>query len=783
VTSLLTRADLRPQQRFIADQIRDRDAVLIVSAMGSGKTGATLTALRDLFDTLEASRVLVIAPLRVATDTWPDDIERWAHTRCLSYAVCVGTEAQRKYALQKKADITIINRENLVWLARQIGTATNWPWDTVIVDESSMFKAGKKRTAKTKVKGKDGVVRTRPGGKMTRFGVLAAARKKIDRIVLLTGTPGELEDLWGQIYLLDQGKRLGDNRDAFIGRWFEKNEYTRAITPRSNAHDEIMRAIGDIMVSLPPLDLVPDPVFVPVRVQLSDKTMVEYKRFQRTLVSELHDVEAVNAGVLTNKLLQFCIAEYTPVLTSRGWVSIQDVTPSDKVWDGLEWVNCQGSIFKGEREIVECWGVNMTPDHKVLTSEGWRTAEYIIYGGSGEKSYRPEVRLPDGYRSGRQHGYEVAKSAVAVSLRVRGGSSSSKPKSPQQQSSAAKILRLSAWKSSLGGTFRRTHDDRTASLAYLDADEAALSQSTAQGLRELRGTRHRHAGSLVRFVQRILGGNEDRLRRSFDDRAERRESAVQQAELPLGDLGRAVGEQARYDICRQPMGADYAKGGVGSQWNSLRNSIQADGARALRERNVRSRRLPVYDLINCGPRSRFVVMAADGSPVIVHNCNGAMYREDGTVAAVHDEKLKALDDLIEQANGEPVLVFYGFKFDLEQIRKRHPNAVVLNESDSAVKDWNEGNIKILLAHPASCAHGLNMQYGGHICIWFGLTWSLELYLQANARLPRPGQKHVVAIYQIIAEGTVDERVLSALGQKEATQNGIIEATLAELDAI
>ncbi len=469
MTSLLTRADLRPQQRFIADQIRDRDAVLIVSAMGSGKTGATLTALRDLFDTLEASRVLVIAPLRVATDTWPDDIERWAHTRCLSYAVCVGTEAQRKYALAKNADITIINNENLVWLARQLGSANNWPWDTVIVDESSRFKAGKKRTAKTKVKGKDGVVRTRPGGKMTRFGVLAAARKKIDRIVLLTGTPGELEDLWGQIYLLDQGKRLGDNRDAFIGRWFEKNEYTRAITPRSNAHDEIMRAIGDIMVSLPPLDLVPDPVFVPVRVRLSDKTMVEYKRFQRTLVSELHDVEAVNAGVLTNKLIQFA--------------------------------------------------------------------------------------------------------------------------------------------------------------------------------------------------------------------------------------------------------------------------------------------------------------------------NGSMYREDGTVAAVHDEKLKALDDLIEQANGEPVLVFYGFKFDLEQIRKRHPNAAVLNESDTAVKDWNDGKIKILLAHPASCAHGLNMQYGGHICIWFGLTWSLELYLQANARLPRPGQKHVVAIYQIIAEGTVDERVLSALEQKEATQNGIIEATLAELDAI
>lgn len=469
MTKLLSREDLRDQQHFIADQIRQRLIVLIVSAMGSGKTGATLTALRDLLDTLEATRILVVAPLRVAKDTWPTELETWAHTRCLSYAVCCGTEAQRRYALAKEAEITIINTENLVWLAREIGNASKWPWDTVVIDESSRFKAGKKRTAKTKVRGKDGIIRARSGGKMTRFGVLSAARKNIRRVIELTGTPGELDDLWGQIYLLDQGERLGSDRDDFMGRWFDVNPYSRAIEPKGHAKDEIMAAIGDVMVSLPPLELVPPPVFIPIRVTLSPSTMAEYKRFQRTLVSELHDVDAVNKGVLTNKLLQFS--------------------------------------------------------------------------------------------------------------------------------------------------------------------------------------------------------------------------------------------------------------------------------------------------------------------------NGSMYREDGSIAQVHTEKLDALDDLIERAQDDPVLVFYGFRFDLAEIRKRHPDAVVLNESDTAVADWNAGKIKLLLAHPASCAHGLNLQYGGHIAIWFGLTWRLELYLQANARLPRPGQQHVVAIYQIIAEGTTDERVLEALDRKEATQEAIIDCVRADILAV
>ena len=466
VTSLRAKSDLRQDQRFIARTIYREPAKLIVSAMGSGKSGASLTALRRLLDEGEVSRVLVIAPKRVAKDTWPDEIATWAHTTCMSFAVCVGTDKERRLALAAKAEITIINRENLPWLWTELGQGVRWDFDTVVVDESSMFKDGKKRTTRTKRKRADGTNVVSRGGKVTRFGVLAAARKLVKRIYLLTGTPGELEHLWGQVFLIDQGQRLGTTKESFYSRWFNVNQFTYEVKPKDGAKEEIMGRISDIMVSLPERQLVEPPVFIPIKVTLPPKALDEYRRFARTLVSELYDVEAVSKGVLTNKLLQFA--------------------------------------------------------------------------------------------------------------------------------------------------------------------------------------------------------------------------------------------------------------------------------------------------------------------------NGSMYNEQGQAVAIHNEKLDALDELIERAAGEPVLVFYSFKFDLEQIRTRHPKAIVLNECDTAVRDWNDGKIKILLAHPASCAHGLNLQYGGHIAIWFGLTWSLELYQQANARLPRPGQKHLVAIYQVLAEGTVDEKVINVLAQKATTQSAIIEAVRTSL---
>ena len=163
--------------------------------------------------------------------------------------------------------------------------------------------------------------------------------------------------------------------------------------------------------------------------------------------------------------------------------------------------------------------------------------------------------------------------------------------------------------------------------------------------------------------------------------------------------------------------------------------------------------------------------------------NGAVYDENGKARVIHDHKLEALEDLIEASNGQPVLVAYWFKHDRERIIN-HLSKLKIKvrdiKSSTDIKDWNAGNIPVALIHPASAGHGLNIQQGGHILIWFGLTWSLELYQQTNARLWRQGQTHVVTIHHIITKNTVDEDVVTALEQKDMTQEKLISAVKAQL---
>ncbi len=162
--------------------------------------------------------------------------------------------------------------------------------------------------------------------------------------------------------------------------------------------------------------------------------------------------------------------------------------------------------------------------------------------------------------------------------------------------------------------------------------------------------------------------------------------------------------------------------------------------------------------------------------------NGAIYDADKNVLAFHDRKLDTLEDLIEAANGKPVLVAYWFQHDAARIRKRFSVRDIKTEKD--IQDWNAGKIPVALIHPASAGHGLNLQAGGNTLIWFGLTWSLELYQQTNARLYRQGQQSkTVVIQHIVTKGTVDEQILRALQRKEQTQNALLTAVKAELGGV
>lgn len=171
--------------------------------------------------------------------------------------------------------------------------------------------------------------------------------------------------------------------------------------------------------------------------------------------------------------------------------------------------------------------------------------------------------------------------------------------------------------------------------------------------------------------------------------------------------------------------------------------------------------------------------AASLTGKLVQMANGAVYSDSSEVLSIHDRKLDALEDLIESANGKPVLVAYWFKHDLQRIRNRFSVREIKTSRD--ISDWNEGKIPVAVIHPASAGHGLNLQSGGSTIIWFGLTWSLELYQQTNARLWRQGQtSKTVVIEHIITKGTIDERILKALEEKNMTQSALIDAVKANL---
>ena len=468
------REDLREYQTIGVKKVVENEGVLLTLDPGLGKTVTTLTALRDLLDTFTITRALVVAPLLVAENTWPAEIEEWRHTRVLSYEVLTGGSERRENRARREADIHIINKENVPWLVEFWGDA--WPYDCLVVDESSCFRNPSKRNKPSKkaveAYALDPENVPKPKGTITRFGALCKVRKHFQRVVLLTGTPAPngLLDLWSQMYLVDQGVRLGNTFNAFRTRWFESDYMGYKWTPRMHALETITERITDVTLSLKAEDwlTLPERIDNHVSVHLTPKMLEAYRKFEKTLMLEDHDIEAMNNGVLTGKLLQ------------------------------------------------------------------------------------------------------------------------------------------------------------------------------------------------------------------------------------------------------------YASGGV--------------------------------------------------------------YDEEGDAIILHDLKLKALDALIDEANGKPVLVAYNYQFDLARLRDRYKGVEVLGEGDNQVKRWNNGEIAVLLAHPAAASFGLNLQHGGHITIWYSIPWSLEHYIQFNARLLRSGQQaSSVIIHHIIAEGTIDNRVMEVLEEKDASQEAIIRATLWQRD--
>ena len=447
-----------PHQRAGIDWITERPACALLWGMGTGKTVTTLTAIdRLLFDALEDGPVLVIAPKRVAENTWSKECQKWPHLQHLRVSKVMGTEKQRIQALNTTADLYVVNRENVVWLVDQYkGTVSgqSWPFPIVVIDELSSFKSAQAK----------------------RWKALRKVRGRIRRLIGLTGTPrpNGLEDLFPEVYLLDQGERLGRTLGAFRARYLVPEKMNGHIVyryrPREGAEAEVYAKLSDICMSIKKDDVLslPGQIYEDIELDAPPSLLKQYKQFERDKVLECLDEEgevvAGSAAALTNKLLQFA--------------------------------------------------------------------------------------------------------------------------------------------------------------------------------------------------------------------------------------------------------------------------------------------------------------------------NGAIYVMDGKVHELHTIKLDALEELLEEAGGDNVLVLYAYKHDRDRIRQR----ITCRELDKPedIDAWNRGEISVALAHPASIGHGLNLQDGGHIIVWYGLTWSLELYQQANERLNRPGQKNVCRVYHLILKGTHDARVLQSLKNKDEGQAAAIEALRLEV---
>ncbi len=442
---MLSPDNLHGYQLRAIDFIRDKKRCGLFLGLGMGKTATSLTAASQLMDSFAATKVLVIAPLRVANSVWAQEAGQWSHLDHLRVCACTGSEKARIASLQKPADVYTINRENVPWLVKHYGK--KWPFDCVIVDESSSFK--------------------NPGSQ--RFKALKRILPMTRYLWLLTGTPSpnSLLDLWAQLYLVDFGERLGRTFTGYKQRFFEADFMGYKWTAREGTAPKIHNLIADRALSMSAEDYlsVPDRIDIVERVELPPKSLAAYQSFEQSLLAELDDgeeIEAISAAVLANKLLQ---------------------------------------------------------------------------------------------------------------------------------------------------------------------------------------------------------------------------------------------------------------------WS-----------------------------------------------------NGTIYTDDkGNWSELHSAKLDALQDIVDSNAGENMLVAYNYKSDLARLRAKFPQAVVLDKNQQTIDDWNAGKIPMLLAHPASAGHGLNLQHGGSLIVWFGLNWSLELTQQFNGRLHRQGQTKPVRIVSIVAAGCIDERVVDVLSQKDATQASLISA--------
>lgn len=320
----------RPYQNLIIEHTSQLDRSLVFAGMGMGKTVSTLTMIDNLILSGEDAPTLILAPLRVARSTWPEEARKWDHLRNISVVPIVGSEKERRLALKTDAPVYSTNYENIVWLTEHFGD--RWPFRNVVADESTKLKS----------------FRLRQGGKRAQA-LGKIAHTKVKRFTGLTGTPAPngLADLWGQAWFVDAGRRLGRTHEAFKQRWFRPSPDGYGSTPLPNAQVEIEAALRDVCLTVDAKDWfdLKEPIVNNIYVDLPVKARRMYQDMEKDLFMQIdeHDIEVFNAAAKTQKLLQL----------ASGAVYLDPQTESDQDKRNKEWREVHDAKIQVLEDIIE----------------------------------------------------------------------------------------------------------------------------------------------------------------------------------------------------------------------------------------------------------------------------------------------------------------------------------------------------------------------------------------------------------------------------------------------
>jgi hypothetical protein len=744
---------------FLAGQAR----CFCLSDAGTGKTSAAAWAADYLMNVRQIKRVLVVCPVSIMDTAWKADLFRTVMHRTVGIAT--GSREARRRIIEGDYEFVIINFDGVKVVNEELEKAA---FDLIIVDECSAVQ----------------------NVSTDRWKSLANLIKPTTRLWMMTGTPAAQSPVhaYGLAKLVNPSgvpRFFGAFRDMVM---YKATQFKWL--PKANAAETVYKVLQPAIrfTKEECLDL-PDLLYTTREVPLTKQQIHYYEIMRKNLVAAIGgaEVTAINAAGLLNKLLQVaCIAYNTEVLTDAGWLPIQAVTHEHKVWDGCEWVQQKGAVLQGVKPVVSIAGVFMTSDHKVLTDHGWKTAnELLVASSTGFGLNWATVRLPDGFTTCFKPKKGYAASVLGVPMCVWNRNNQTEPiPAEQKQNVSAKLWVLPRESDTRYG--------RHPTPCYMGKSETTLCERKRQGLGELRRSWYHHVRTMATKFFSFLGRYEGRLCATPHIRTYRREWPIFTRELPLGYTGGTSEQQTR----------DYLVGHTEGSDDTIRSvqNIQSETCdplcetvpiqMAFRESADYTGPVRVYDLIDCGPRSRFVVRGQNGTPLIVHNCGSAYTVNRDVIDFDISNRFNELVDVIESTS-QKVIVFVAFRHVLERLEKDltakgistvsiHGSVGSSIRADYIRRFQTEQDPKVILLQPQAAAHGITLTRADTV-VWWVPVPSAELYMQGNARAHRAGQRHPVTVVRLQGS-SVERRIYGLLDGKLDLHQGLVDLFHQEVSA-